>query len=229
MTALSPEQLTQAWSYGRRAAPAQALAQFTWLVTGNSGGLACNGIGMLPAAADTHLYHPDGEEIPLTRCSEFAADRVLTYMHIRQLRVASASDAPPWISLLIAALRLGVIAQMLDISYAHLEKRTSFGQKTTRHQLVKASFAAIFGEVTQLRSQLGLRVAHNDYLELEQEHMAITLLAGQAEKLMGGHGYLLGNTHTLSHFSMMMYCAFGKTGSGISQADEDNPSWKSNS
>ncbi|MFP1793513.1 acyl-CoA dehydrogenase family protein [Lonsdalea quercina] len=227
MMALSAEKLTQAASYGRRLDPVDALFHFTGLVTGTPGGLTCQGIGLLPGDASARLYDPDGADIPLNDCTELPADRVLSFMHLRKVAVTGSRPAPHWLSLMTAALRLGVVARMLDISYAHLNQRISFGQKTTRHPLIKASFASIYGEITQLQEQLNVRVEQADFEDLEQEHLAITQLGGQAEKLMGGHGYLLGNTHTLSHFSMMVYCVFGKTGSAHSTVNQVNEAWQS--
>ncbi|MFP1869470.1 acyl-CoA dehydrogenase family protein [Lonsdalea quercina] len=227
MMALSVEKLAQAASYGRLLDPVDALSRFTELVTGTPGGLACHGIGLLPVDASSCLYHPDGSAIPLDGCTQLPADRVLSFMHLRKVAITGSRPAPHWLSLMTAALRLGVVARMLDISYTHLNQRTSFGQKTTRHPLIKASFASIYGEITQLQGQLSVRLEQADFEDLEQEHLAITQLSGQAEKLMGGHGYLLGNTHTLSHFSMMVYCVFGKTGSAHSALNQVNEAWQS--
>ncbi|OSM95637.1 MULTISPECIES: acyl-CoA dehydrogenase family protein [Lonsdalea] len=227
MRALSEQHLTQAMFCGRRLEPAEALSQFTGLVTGTPGGLACHGIGLLPGDASARLYHPDGSAIALDGCTALPTDRVLSFMNLRKVAVMESLPAPHWLSLIAAALRLGVIARMLDISYAHLNSRSSFGQKTTRHQLIKASFANIYGEIAQLQGQLSVRLEQEDYEDLEQEHLAITHLSGQAEKLMGGHGYLLGNTHTLSHFSMMVYCVLGKTGSAPAALNQANEAWQS--
>ncbi|WP_304166512.1 VfmB protein [Lonsdalea britannica] len=228
MRAVSAEHLTQATSYGRHLEPVDALSQFTALIAGAPGGLACHGIGLLPANASSPLYHPEGTNIALDGCTALPTDRVLSFMHLRKVAVTESRPAPHWLSLIVAALRLGVVARMLDISYAHLNARSSFGQKTTRHQLIKASFASIYGEITQLLGQLSVRLEQADYEDLEQEHLAITHLSGQAEKLMGGHGYLLGNTHTLSHFSMMVYCVFGKTGAPPPSAgNKVNEAWQS--
>ena len=83
--------------------------------------------------------------------------------------------------------------------------------KTTRHQLIKAEFADLSSQCSLLVSQWEMRIAAQDFQDAEEDHWQITLLTNRAEKLMGGHGYLLGATHTLSYLSMMFYSLYGKT------------------
>ncbi|MFJ4389520.1 hypothetical protein [Pseudomonas soli] len=108
------------------------------------------------------------------------------------------------------AARLGLLMRMLDMSWAHLSSRRSFGVKTTRHQLIKAEFADLSSQCSLLVSQWEIRSAEQDFQDVEEDHWQITLLSNRAEKLMGGHGYLLGAAHTLAYLSMMFYSLHGK-------------------
>ncbi|MEN5151397.1 hypothetical protein [Pseudomonas orientalis] len=109
------------------------------------------------------------------------------------------------------AARLGLLTRMLGISWTHLSARRSFGVKATRHQLIKAEFADLSSHCSLLLLQWDMRIAAQDFDDAEDDHWQITQLTNRAEKLMGGHGYLLGATHTLSYLSMMIYSLYGKT------------------
>lgn len=111
----------------------------------------------------------------------------------------------------VIAARLGLLARILSISWQHLSSRTSFGVRTTRHQLIKAEFAEVSNQIDFMLTQWSLRIAQEDYAGTEGDHIQITFLTNRAEKLMGGHGYLLGNSHTLSYLSVMLYSIYGKT------------------
>ncbi|UYK98829.1 acyl-CoA dehydrogenase family protein [Pantoea stewartii] len=109
------------------------------------------------------------------------------------------------------AARLGLLARMLAVSWQHLSSRKSFGVKTTKHQLVKAEFADVSNHIDAMLMQWQLRIAQEDFAGVEEDHWQISVLSNRAEKLMGGHGYLLGNTHSLSYLSMMIYSLYGKS------------------
>lgn len=110
----------------------------------------------------------------------------------------------------VIAARLGLLARILSISWEHLSSRTSFGVRTTKHQLIKAEFAEVSNQIDFMLTQWSLRIAQEDYSGTEDDHIQITFLTNRAEKLMGGHGYLLGNSHTLSYLSVMLYSIYGK-------------------
>lgn len=109
------------------------------------------------------------------------------------------------------AARLGLLARILAVSWQHLSGRKSFGVKTTKHQLIKAEFADISNHIDALLMQWQLRMAQADFAGAEEDHWQVSVLTNRAEKLMGGHGYLLGNTHSLSYLSMMIYSLYGKS------------------
>jgi hypothetical protein len=140
------------------------------------------------------------------------ADRVLASLGLDLQfqgaeQVIAADDTQLVVSV---AARLGLLMRMLGMSWTHLSSRRSFGVKTTRHQLIKAEFADLSSQCSLLVSQWEIRSAAQDFQDVEEDHWQITLLTNRAEKLMGGHGYLLGATHTLAYLSMMFYSLHGK-------------------
>lgn len=141
------------------------------------------------------------------------ADRVLASLglDLRFLggeQTIATDDTPLIVSV---ATRLGLLMRMLSVSWTHLSARRSFGVKTTRHQLIKAEFADLSSQCSLLVLQWEMRIAAQDFQDAEEDQWQITQLTNRAEKLMGGHGYLLGATHTLSYLSMMFYSLYGKT------------------
>jgi len=84
------------------------------------------------------------------------------------------------------------------MAYVHLGDRVSFGQKTLSHQLVKATFAEAHGAVIRLSEQMHLRADRSLSVGMTDDHYVVSDFNSKAEKLMGGHGYLLTGTHSLS-------------------------------
>ncbi|MCU1748595.1 hypothetical protein [Pseudomonas sp. 6D_7.1_Bac1] len=153
------------------------------------------------------------DERKVTACHPPQVDRVLASLgldlqYLGGERTIAADDTQLIASI---AARLGLLMRMLGMSWTHLSARRSFGMKTTRHQLIKAEFADVNSQCSLLVSQWEMRTAAGDFQDAEEDHWQITLLTNRAEKLMGGHGYLLGATHTLSYLSMMFYSLYGKT------------------
>ncbi|EJM65179.1 hypothetical protein PMI30_03331 [Pseudomonas sp. GM50] len=154
---------------------------------------------------------PDEREVTAGQPPQ--ADRVLASLgldlqYLGGEQAIAADDTPLIVSV---AARLGLLMRMLGMSWTHLSARRSFGVKTTRHQLIKTEFADVSSQCSQLVLQWEMRIAAQDFQDAEEDHWQITLLTNRAEKLMGGHGYLLGATHTLSYLSMMIYSLYGKT------------------
>lgn len=113
------------------------------------------------------------------------------------------------LSMGVLALRTGLTLRILDMSHRHLAKRWSFGKRTLSHQLVKATFATVFAGLEQLREQWRVRLEQGWLGQLEDEHRQVSELTGQAEKLMGGHGYLQDGSHGVSYLSMLLYSVYG--------------------
>ncbi|MFS1904603.1 hypothetical protein BCU43_025615 (plasmid) [Vibrio lentus] len=206
--------LEQAFNDCRYAQLEEVLPKLIFCATQQSAqGLAHQGFALgktNEVAGYRQVVDLNGQAVAESRLTWLEPDRLLDWLN---LQVATVSDQEVLclpISTLIASARLGLVARTLDCAHQHLENRKSFGQKTTRHQLIKASFSDIYGDVILLNQQLLLRVENTDHQGLETEHQAITRLSNQAEKLMGGHGFLMGATHTVSHLSMLLYSVFGK-------------------
>ncbi|MGM3159652.1 VfmB protein [Dickeya undicola] len=178
-----------------------------------SDALAC----LLQASAGAAQYvHPIGYQIqeisnqPDVDQPQRLFDRVLNHLGLDVVRGTDTLALPASFPILVCAARLGVLARIQSMSWQHLSSRNSFGTKTTRHQLIKASFADVAGKAALLLEQQYQRLQDGDLAGLEDDHYQITQLNNEAEKMMGGHGFLLGNTHSLSYFSMMLYSVYGK-------------------
>ncbi|QWA13211.1 hypothetical protein GTU79_11500 [Sodalis ligni] len=158
-----------------------------------------------------HQLQPGNGAVDIRGVSEW--DRVLAYLGLSlQYNEEESSKADNATQLIASvAARIGLLMRVLEMSWRHLSTRKSFGIKTTRHQLVKAEFADISSQAGLLLLQWRMRLAIGDFEGVEADHWHITVLTNRAEKLMGGHGYLLGATHTLSYLSMMIYSLYGKT------------------
>jgi hypothetical protein len=162
--------------------------------------------------SDYQLYAPTGKA--LEGYSE-ESDRVLKALDIVLCRInapaedENATSVAPFIAI---AARLGLLQRILAMSWHHLSGRKSFGIKTTKHQLVKAEFAELSNQSDLLCQQWLLRLRSNDNQDTDEDHWQITVMTNRAEKLMGGHGYLLGASHSFSWLSMMMYSVYGKKG-----------------
>ncbi|ACT04969.1 hypothetical protein Dd1591_0076 [Dickeya chrysanthemi Ech1591] len=168
---------------------------------------------------EAHYLHPIGYQIQdISRLPDASQpqrlfDRVLNHLGLDAVRGTETIVLPASFPILVCAARLGVLARIQTMSWQHLSGRQSFGTKTTRHQLIKASFADIAGKASLLLEQQYQRLREGDFAGLEDDHYQITQLNNEAEKMMGGHGFLLGNTHSLSYFSMMLYSIYGKASS----------------
>lgn len=162
-------------------------------------------------------------ELAATANAAPEADRVLASLglDLQFLGGQQGSAADDTQLTVSVAVRLGLLTRMLGMSWTHLSARRSFGTKTTRHQLIKAEFADLSSQCSLLVLQWEMRIAAQDFQDAEDDHWQITQLTNRAEKLMGGHGYLLGATHTLSYLSMMFYSLHGKTTGHYAAARRD--------
>lgn len=195
-----------------RAQPlARALARMTAALAGREGYLLWRGHALLPSEAGLPLVDAAAaERAPgeLTLC-----DDPLAEAHGLRLAVAAGDEArgidAGELGLCVLALRCGLALRILDMSHRHLAERWSFGKKTLSHQLVKASFSTVHAGLEQLREQARLRLEQGWLQGLEEEQRELSELTGQAEKLMGGHGYLQDGSHGVSYLSMLLYSVYG--------------------
>jgi hypothetical protein len=183
---------------------------FGEVITGAPGFLISNGFVVHQRDGGTPLVSGDGKVIDLA-CLVDCPDLVVNHLGLRIGQVSAAEPDRFSTSLAILAIRLGILSRILDMAYVHLKGRVSFGQKTLSHQLVKATFADVHGGVVRLSEQMRLRAGRSLAVGLDDDHCVVSNFNNKAEKLMGGHGYLLTGTHSLSYLSMLLFSIYGAT------------------
>jgi hypothetical protein len=203
--------LDNLYQMSRRDALSDSLASFGEAVTGAKGYLVCNGYVIHGQGAQFPIITGDGVDIGVSEVID-CPDLIVNYLGLSIGRISGPQPNQFATSLAMIAVRLGLLSRILDVSYEHLKDRVSFGQKTLKHQLVKATFAEVYGTVASLREQMHLRAEHVSGVGLEGDHVLITEFNCKAEKLMGGHGYLLTGTHSLSYLSMLLFSVYATIG-----------------
>ncbi|RYJ11844.1 MULTISPECIES: hypothetical protein [Rahnella] len=197
---MSEEEFTRLYFLFRDCEPSEAFRQMRRKWADPASGVLCGGYQLLAAEGET--------------CAEQHAesDRILASLGMSLQHTGKEIIPDDPIPLMASfAARLGLLSQIMAVSWKHLSARKSFGVKTTRHQLVKADFADLSSQTEVLLLQWQMRIAMQDFADPEADHWQLTVLTNRAEKLMGGHGYLSGSTHSLSYLSMMIYSLYGKT------------------
>lgn len=179
-------------------------------VSGVPGFLISGGFVIYDRAAGGPIVCADGTRIAAGQLIDYP-DPVMNHLGLCIGRASAGDVDPVSASLAVLAVRLGILSRMLDMAYVHLKERVSFGQKTLSHQLVKATFAEVHGAVVRLSEKLRLRAEESLWEGLREDHCEVTEFNGKAEKLMGGHGYLLTGTHSLSYLSMLLFSVYGAT------------------
>jgi hypothetical protein len=120
-------------------------------------------------------------------------------------------------------LRAGLLARILDRSYRHLEPRESGGQRVLQHQLVRACFVESFGAAEQMRLEATYLLDEARAIDPVALHRGLTSATMKAAKLMGGHGYLLGETNSIEFLSLCLagMCCQSGAGQGTGAASRD--------
>jgi hypothetical protein len=206
----SSENLSDLVRRARHDSLCDALAAFGEAVTGTSGFLICNGFAIYHCAPGASLVDGDGAVIDSAEVVD-CPDPVMDHLDLSIAKTAAREPDSFKAALAILAIRLGILARILDMAHAHLKDRVSFGQKTLSHQLVKATFAEVHGAIVRLSEQMRLRADRVLSAGLFDDHCVVTEFNNKAEKLMGGHGYLLSGTHSLSYLSMLLFSIYGAT------------------
>lgn len=184
-----------------------ALGAIGAAATGQPGYLATETF-VLAGAGDLPVINAAG--MIQTQMEEQPDDGVLGLMGLRLLQVPAASaKAPGAASVAALDMRLGLFTLLLQTAHDHLKPRKSFGVKTLHHQLVKADFGDASGTLVLLQSKLAYRRATGDFAGIALDHATLSSAEVQAEKLMGGHGYLAGGTHQISYLSMLVRGLYG--------------------
>jgi hypothetical protein len=207
---LSSDTLTDLYRKARKDALGEALMSFGDAVTDAPGFLICNGFVVHQRDCGTPIVGGDGTVIHPANVVD-CLDLVVNYLGLCIGQVSAAEPDRFTTSLAILAIRLGILSRILDMAYVHLKDRVSFGQKTLSHQLVKATFADVHGAVVRLSEQMRLRADRSLSLGLVNDHCVVSDYCSKAEKLMGGHGYLLSGAHSLSYLSMLLFSIYGAT------------------
>ena len=188
----------------------ETLRSFGEVVTGAPGFVIANGFVIHQRDSRTPFVGGDGTVIDPAHVVD-CPDLVINHLGLCIGQVSAAEPDRFATSLAILAIRLGILSRILDMAYVHLKDRVSFGQKTLSHQLVKATFAEVHGAVIRLREQMHLRAVRSLSSGMVDDHCVVSDYSSKAEKLMGGHGYLLTGTHSLSYLSMLLFSIYGAT------------------
>lgn len=190
----------------RKAPYDEALLVMCRAVTGKSGYLA-NAGHVIRGRACGDVLATDGSVLA---AGNILPDAVLTHLGLSLEATVGPTTFDGKSITASLMFRLGLLSRMLDLAHAHLAPRVSFGQKTLKHQMVKDGFARAHATGLTLREKTMLRLEINDYTGLEQDHQELTRAEMQAEKLMGGHGYLVDGTHAISYLSMLIASMHGR-------------------
>jgi alkylation response protein AidB-like acyl-CoA dehydrogenase len=204
----SSEQLATLYGKARRDALGNVLLALGEAVSGVPGFLVANGFVIYDRAARGPFVCGDGTRMAAAQLVDYP-DPVMDHLGLGIAQASAGEAGKVCASLAVLAIRLGILSRMLDMAYGHLKDRVSFGQKTLSHQLVKATFAEVHGAVVRLNEQTRLRADESLWMGLREDHCEVTEVNGKAEKLMGGHGYLLTGTHSLSYLSMLLFSVYG--------------------
>ncbi|PRY76656.1 hypothetical protein CLV80_108120 [Yoonia maritima] len=193
----------QVFSCAREAAPDDALRVACEAVSGISGNLVCG----------PFVVHRPGD-ILVNAAAPGASVEILEDLQdaglapfgltLSRVHFPGGQTLPPHVGTGAIALRLGLLAQMLDRAFVHLEKRDSFGQKLLHQPLVKGQFSASGTLLTRIRAEMAVDAA--DPLDVETLHDEISRHTIQVGKLMGGHGFRTGSLNDLEYLSGLL-CA----------------------
>lgn len=163
-----------------------------------------------------HVLHDPTDDSPLVtpfpgtadlRIKLTSQDSVLAHLGLCVSQVYAVCESAPSTGkqgVAATAVRLGLLARVLDAALRHLEPRESFGKKALHHQLVKADFSDAHDLVTRCREELALIETGVGHAYDPGVHKEITTGFTAVSKLMGGHGFLLDGVHTIEHVASLI-------------------------
>lgn len=196
----------QLFSIARTSEICVTLRAMCCYVTSQDGYLAADGFALHGNLREYPLIQP-GSRPGEIRIIERQSDIALAYAGLSLSRV-DAGGAWTWPTpkqwVAVVAVRLGGLAQALDMAFRHLENRHAFGQKLLHHQLIKATFAYANETVARLLEEIKLIESGDTLLCNEHAHQLISDQFTRVSKLMGGHGYLVGGVNTYEYFSLLL-------------------------
>jgi hypothetical protein len=196
----------------REAPISESLVAFGTHVTGYRGYLLASGYVLAGLGDETSAITEGGHHIGAENLVPLS-DPTLAECGLVLLKSQDKCDRVSLSTALAALLvRLGLLAQSLDMAHRHLLHRSSFGLKVTRHQLVRATFSRANGLVEQIIEECGLiGVEHLSIIPdnlvrgcIDKHHRAVSSASAQVAKLMGGHGYLSGGNNYLDYVSSII-------------------------
>ncbi len=190
---------------GRQAKLAEVPGALGLAVIGLPVAVACNGMAL---AAEGQEVHGAGGAIDPAALT-LVEDPVLAALGLRLIAVEAPGLDPKAVALPALMLRVGLLGRILDLAHDHLKGRVSMGKKTLTHQLVKVGFADGFAAMRLASDLAMLRSETGDLSGLMQDHAGLGQATLAAEKLMGGHGYLIGGTHPVGYVSMLVQSIYG--------------------
>jgi hypothetical protein len=186
------------------------LVAFGFFVTGYVGYALIGGHAMRVPGGTAPLVGRDGPVI--ADCAYAVPDPVLREIGVEWLRNGPVFPTGRRAEVGVLILRAGLLARILDRAFRHLEPRESGGQRTLQHQLVKACFVESFGAAEQVRQEAPHLLDPTLALDLPEMHRGLSSVTMKASKLMGGHGYLLGETNSIEFLSLCMSSIAGRAG-----------------
>ncbi|NIZ12590.1 hypothetical protein [Phaeobacter sp. HF9A] len=189
----------QAFQAARCLAPRSALQQACLALTGQEGYLLAGTHAV--HGTDAPLIDPDQPE-RAQEAQSCGADPALAAFGLGLSRVAArpATALSPELAQVFVALRLGLLARILDLSYRHLEPRQAFGQRLLHQPLIKAQFSKSGAFVSQVQEEL----EQGGEIATTRLHDQIDQHGQQAAKLMGGHGFRAGEVNGLEYLSGLL-------------------------
>jgi hypothetical protein len=191
---------------GRKGAIGPALASLGACAFGRQGAPLCHGMAII--SDDCTAFAADHSPIA-GPAFDILDDPVLSAMGLHLITSDAPSCNADSLALPALLLRVGLLGRILDLAHGHLKSRVSMGKKTLSHQLVKASFSDAYSVMRLCVETAGLRHQTGDMAGLDFDHARLTTATLEAEKLMGGHGYLIGGTHQWGYVSMLLQAIYG--------------------
>lgn len=190
----------------RAQSPATGLYALGRFAFGTDCAIVANGVGFRGIGDNVRLVDGIGQSI--RGRFEVHKDHALTGLGLEIICADRRNVEVSWRCQLAGVIyRAGLVLKMLDQAQAHLADRESNGQKTLRHQLVKATFAECYSLTETLRLEIPYLLSGDSRPDLSLQHDSLSKAGDRASKLMGGHGFLQGQGNSLE---MLSYCVFNQ-------------------
>ncbi|MEP4199149.1 MAG: hypothetical protein ABJL99_26280 [Aliishimia sp.] len=186
----------------RRAPLEKALAGLGSFVMGTPGFILFSGHAITVIGSDAPLMCAMGKPVSQTHSS--VPDPVLRDMGLQWVRAKDKTPANHRAIFGALLLRAGLLCRMLDRAYRHLEHRESGGKPILQHQLVKACFVESYSTAEQIRQEAIGLLDDTLMIDLDHLHDNLSVVTMKASKLMGGHGFLIGEVNSIEFLSMCL-------------------------